>query len=98
MTTPARKKAHIVKSFTDAGTGESFKAGDQPLLDPGAFENYKAAGLARVPDATSAPAKPKGAAKSRPSSSRKPAARPATAKSSTAKAPPAPSGETAPSA
>lgn len=51
MAEAAKKKAYVIKSFSDAGTKQNFTAGATPLLDPGAFENYKAAGLVRAPDA-----------------------------------------------
>lgn len=53
-----RKKALIVNSFTDAGSGERFKVGETPMIEVGAFGNYEAAGLIRVPPVTVA-AKPK---------------------------------------
>jgi hypothetical protein len=68
MTEVARRKAHVVRAFKDAGTGERFEVGSTPLLDAGAYANFEAAGLIRAPD----PA-PRAAAK--PSSKRKPAAR-----------------------
>jgi hypothetical protein len=74
MTAPAKKKkALIVTSFTDAGSGESFTANDTPLIEAGAFENYKAAGLV-----TAAPAERKATepAKRRKSTRRTPPAAP----------------------
>lgn len=54
--TPARKRAEIVRSFTDAGTGESFTAGETPMVDAARFANYEHAGLVRHAPATNAPA------------------------------------------
>lgn len=55
MSDATRKRAEIVSSFNDAGTGESFTAGDTPMLDAGVFANYEAAGLVRTPGAASKP-------------------------------------------
>jgi len=49
MTEPARKRAHVLRSFTDAGTSENFEADSTPLIEVGAFANYEAAGLVRAP-------------------------------------------------
>lgn len=54
MSDPARKRAVIVRSFNDAGTGESFEAGKTQLIDAGAYANYEAAGLVRAPNADEA--------------------------------------------
>ena len=43
-----KKKALVVRDFTDAGSGESFAKGDTPLIGVGAFANYEAAGLIEV--------------------------------------------------
>ena len=48
MTAPAKKKAHVISSFTDAGTGESFTADETPMIEAGSFANYEAAGLVRA--------------------------------------------------
>lgn len=64
MAETARKKAHILSSFNDIGTGQRFTAGDTPMIDAGAYANYEAAGLVGAPPPTrSAPTKAK--AKSR---------------------------------
>lgn len=44
MTTKT-KKAHVLRDFTDAGSGKNFKQGDKPELEEGVFANYEAAGL-----------------------------------------------------
>jgi hypothetical protein len=64
---PKRRKALIVADFTDAGTGERFTAGAEPMLDAGAFANYEAAGLVTAP----VPAAPRATPK--PRTRRKPA-------------------------
>ena len=46
------KRALILSDFTDAGTGESFTAGNTPMIESGAHANYKAAGLVGTPAAT----------------------------------------------
>ena len=72
----SKRKALIVASFRDAGTGESFTADDTPMIDAGAFANYEAAGLVRAPDPERAPrkrAKPS-AGRRRTSAARSPAA------------------------
>lgn len=74
MTNAARKRAVIVKSFTDAGTRERFTSGETALIDAGAFGNYEAAGLIRA-----ATAEPKSASKTRVKTTRRPA-RPAAGK------------------
>lgn len=45
-----RKKALVVKSFKDAGTGRSFTEGETPSLTEGQYLNYFAAGLLREVD------------------------------------------------
>lgn len=52
MTTKT-KKGFALRSFRDAGTEQSFKAGDPVEVDAGAYANYEAAGLvgAKKPDA-----------------------------------------------
>jgi hypothetical protein len=41
-----KKKGYILRDFNDAGTGESYTAGSDPvLIDAGAFANFAAAGL-----------------------------------------------------
>lgn len=91
MSDHPKKKAHILRSFTDIGTGESFEAGDTPMLSAGAHANYEAAGLIGAPPAG---AKAKPARKStKPAKSRaKDAPIPATPKAAP------PSGEAAPGA
>ena len=44
-------KAFIVRDFKDAGTGANFTAETIREISAGAFRNYKAAGLVRVPTA-----------------------------------------------
>lgn len=50
-----KKKAFIVRDFTDAGEERNFTASEagkpdtMPEIDAGAFANYKAAGLVREP-------------------------------------------------
>jgi hypothetical protein len=69
--TDSKKRAEIVSSFTDHGTGESFTANTTPLIDAGAFANYEAAGLVRAPSsAPKAASKPKSATKPKPSKSK----------------------------
>ena len=55
MTTKT-KKGFALRNFRDAGTEQSFKAGDpvEGEVDAGAYANYEAAGLvgAKKPDAT----------------------------------------------
>lgn len=66
MTAPAKKKAHIISSFEDAGTGESFTVDDTPMIEAGAFTNYEAAGLVRAaPTQRKAAATSKGKAPTR---------------------------------
>jgi len=48
MTESARKRAFVLRSFTDAGTEENFEADSTPLIELGAFANYEAAGLVRA--------------------------------------------------
>jgi hypothetical protein len=55
MSDTPKKKALILTSFTDSGTGESFEAGATPMISVGTFSNYEAAGLVGTP----LPAKPK---------------------------------------
>lgn len=80
MTDTPRKRALVVRSFDDEGTGASFKKDDTPLLDAGVYANYEAAGLVTAPPVTkttSAPkpgAKPKGKPKAKPKAVRTPAA------------------------
>ena len=45
MSDGAKKRAHVLKPFKDEGTGQSYKAGDTPMIDAGSFGNYKAAEL-----------------------------------------------------
>lgn len=49
MAEPARKRAHIIRSFSDIGTGQRYAAGETPLIEAGAHANYEAAGLIRSP-------------------------------------------------
>jgi hypothetical protein len=87
--TDTRKRAEIVSDFTDHGTGESFTAGDTPLIETGAFENYEAAGLVRTPS----PAPPKPPRKPK---AEKPARKPAARKAGAAPAPTVPAVVTPP--
>lgn len=94
MSETSKKKGFIVSSFKDEGTGESFTAGTTPLIDIGAYMNYEAAGLVRVPDP------PRPASKAAPAKAKartKPAARPVASKTTPAPAP-APVVEVAPAA
>lgn len=71
-----KKRAHILATFNDDGTGESYAKGDTPLLDAGVYANYEAAGLVGpLPATTKAAAKPKAVAKAA-----KPKAKPAARK------------------
>lgn len=57
MAKPAPRKAYIIRSFTDAGTGKTFAAGKTAAIEAGAFANYEAAGLVRTaPERQTAPA------------------------------------------
>ncbi|HEY0130114.1 MAG TPA: hypothetical protein VGB57_01830 [Allosphingosinicella sp.] len=47
--TETRKRAVIVSSFNDAGTGKNYVAGSTRMIAAGAFANYEAAGLVREP-------------------------------------------------
>lgn len=76
MTAPAKKKAHVISSFEDAGTGESFTADDTPMIEAGTFANYEAAGLVR---AATVERQPKPAAKPKASTTRKSSTRRSTA-------------------
>lgn len=59
MTTKT-KKAFVISSFRDAGTGKNYEAGS--IADPteGEFLNFKTAGLVREPTAEELKAKPAG--------------------------------------
>lgn len=64
MTDPLRKRALVLRQFTDGDT--TYEAGSTLLIESGAFDNYHAAGLvaapseaAEEPATESAPAKPK---------------------------------------
>lgn len=48
----SKKRAEVITSFKDEGTGERFEAGATPLIEAGAFDNYEAAGLVRAPTAS----------------------------------------------
>ena len=50
------KSAYIVRDFKDAGTEQSFTAGDIVTISEGAFGNYEAAGLVRKPTPDDKPA------------------------------------------
>lgn len=52
-----RKKAHVLSSFNDIGTGQSFEEGATPLLDAGTFANYEHAGLVSAHEPKAAPHK-----------------------------------------
>lgn len=100
MTAPAKKKAHIISSFTDAGTGESFTAGATPMIEVDTFANYEAAGLVRpaaVERKPKAPAKPNARTASRSAARRSTAGNSAPSDAADTPAPPAPASETAPS-
>lgn len=60
-TAPKTKRAFVISDFTDIGTDTRHLAGTTPMIEAGAFGNYEAAGLVRVPTAadSKAPAKPK---------------------------------------
>lgn len=77
MSDVTKKRARILGTFKDEGTGESFKSGDKPLLEAGQFANYEAAGLAEAAPAAKAaaraPAKPKSKSKSKAARATKPA-------------------------
>jgi hypothetical protein len=75
MSETTKKRAEIISTFTDEGTGQRFTAGDTPLIEAGAFANYEHAGLVRAPAVAAKPAdKPK--AKSKPKAARPSRARP----------------------
>ncbi|NII59841.1 hypothetical protein [Sphingomonas aerolata] len=57
-TKPKPIKAFVIRDFTDAGTEERFTAESTPELEKGRFDNFKAAGLVRLPTAEEAKAKP----------------------------------------
>ena len=59
MSTVKKIAAFIIKDFKDEGTGENFTASTVPDIEAGAFANYKAAGLVRVPTAEEVKAKDK---------------------------------------
>jgi hypothetical protein len=40
-----KKKGFVPTRFKDAGTGEIFEGGKEHSFDPGAYQNYLAAGL-----------------------------------------------------
>lgn len=50
MTHEKTKKAVVVSSFRDAGTGRSYTTGDVVSLTEGEFLNFSNAGLVREPD------------------------------------------------
>jgi hypothetical protein len=91
MSVTPRKKAHVLRSFNDAGSGESFEAGATHMLDHATFANYEAAGLVRAHTAETkaAPAKTQ---RKRPSR----AAKKASARKNTRPAETPPAGEVAP--
>lgn len=80
MTDTPKKRAFIVRNFTDEGTRESFTKGDTPLIDAGVYDNYEAAGLVSAPPVIKAKRAPKPAAqpkdkpKAKPKAARVPAA------------------------
>ena len=43
-----KKRGFALMTFRDAGTEETFEGGKDHDFDPGAFGNYKAAGLVRA--------------------------------------------------
>lgn len=65
MSEPQRKRALVLRSFNDAGTGESFEAEKTVMIDAGAFANYEAAGLVSAPSAAEGEEASPGANKSR---------------------------------
>ena len=50
----AKKTAKAVRTFNDAGTGETFEGGKSHEFEAGALANYVAAGLVEDPDAPKA--------------------------------------------
>jgi len=46
----SKKNDFVPKTFTDAGTGETFEGGKEHGFEAGAHANYKAAGLVGKPD------------------------------------------------
>jgi len=76
MSDKPKKRAHILRSFRDDGTGERFTAGTTPLVDAGAYANYEAAGLVGAPPpaaAAKAKSKPKAKSKAAKSAPKAPA-------------------------
>jgi len=49
----SKKKGHALKTFTDAGTGETFEGGKEHEFEAGALANYEAAGLIGKPEPAS---------------------------------------------
>ena len=45
------RRAHVLSTFKDAGTGKRFEAGKRPMVTEGEWANYAAAGLISDPDA-----------------------------------------------
>jgi len=73
MSDTPKKRAHVISSFKDHGTGQSFAAGSTVLIDHGSFANYQAAGLVDVPKVETKAAKPKTAKPKAPKKSKVPA-------------------------
>lgn len=63
MTDTPRRKAEVISTFTDIGTGETFEKDSSHLLEAGRFENYETAGLVRAPVVSVPSTAPKKAAK-----------------------------------
>ena len=58
MSDGSKKRAHVLKPFKDEGTGQSYKAGETPMIDAGSFGNYQAAELIE-PGVVASTAKPR---------------------------------------
>ena len=54
MSSTPKKRALVLSSFSDKGTGEEFTKGQKALLDAGVFDNYKAGGLVKEDPAAKA--------------------------------------------
>lgn len=51
MSDEKKKKAFIIRDFTDAGTERNYTGGSIVPIEEGSFVNYEAAGLVRAPTA-----------------------------------------------
>lgn len=49
MATTKAKHGFALKTFNDAGTGQTFEGGKVHEFEPGAWRNYAHCGLVRVP-------------------------------------------------